>query len=42
LELPVPEKAKADLVGTYNPTQFSFHDDAYWDQKNLKVSDYLD
>ncbi len=42
LELPVPEKANADLIGTYKPTQYSFHDDDYWDKKNLKVADYMD
>ena len=41
LELPVPEKAIADLVGTYTPTQFNFHKDEYWDKKNLKVANYL-
>lgn len=41
LEMKVPERAKADIVGEYAPTPYSFHDDAYWDQKNLKVSDYL-
>ena len=42
LELPVPEKARVDLVGTYSPTQYSFHDDEYWDKKNLQVKDYIE
>ena len=41
LKLPVPERAKVDLVGAYRPSQFNFHTDKYWKRKNLKVSDYL-
>jgi len=36
---PVPEKAPVDLVGTYVPSAYSFHDDEYWDQKQLKIQD---
>ena len=33
----VPEKAKVDLVGNYQPSAYSFHDDDYWVNKNLSV-----
>ncbi len=39
LEMPVPEKAKVDLVGAYQPSRFAFHDDDYWDQKQLKIAE---
>ena len=42
LEIPVPEKANADIIGTYSPTQYGFHDDEYWDKKKLKVADLID
>lgn len=42
LEMPVPDNAEVNIVGTYNPTQFSFQDDEYWDKKKIKVSDSLD
>ncbi len=38
LDLEVPDQANVDLVGIYNPTRFAFHDDKYWDERNLKVS----
>lgn len=38
--LPVPENANVNLVGNYEPSQFSFHDDQYWIDKNIKVADY--
>ena len=37
LGLPVPEKANVDTVGVYQPSQFGFHDDQYWLDKNLSV-----
>ena len=37
--LEVPQKTVVDLVGDYQPTQFNFHTDEYWQEKNLKVSD---
>jgi hypothetical protein len=37
MDLPVPEKADVTLVGEYDPTSFSFRDDAYWLDKELKV-----
>jgi hypothetical protein len=35
----VPQKTVVDLVGDYQPTQFNFHTDEYWQEKDLKVSD---
>lgn len=40
MELEVPEKADVSLIGNYQPTAYSFHDDQYWDDKNLLVKDY--
>lgn len=40
MDMTVPEKTKVDLVGTYNPTTYEFRKDEYWDQKQLKVSDF--
>ncbi len=34
LNMEVPSKAKIDLVGSYNPSQFSFHKDAHWVEMN--------
>ena len=42
LDLPVPEKANVNTVGNYSPSQYSFHDDAYWENKNLKVADLVE
>jgi len=42
LDLEVPEKANVDLVGTYNPSAYSFKDDAYWDKKGLQVKDQME
>lgn len=36
----VPEKADVSLVGDFEPTKFEFRDDAYWEEKQLKVSDF--
>jgi hypothetical protein len=33
----VPEKATVDTVGSYQPTAFRFHDDAYWQERQLRV-----
>ena len=38
LDLEVPQKANVDLVGTFKPTQYSFHQDSIWDERNLKIS----
>ena len=40
LDLPVPAKTNVELVGSYNPTTYEFRKDEYWDQKQLKVSDF--
>jgi hypothetical protein len=40
LDLPVPAKTNVDLVGSYNPTNYEFRKDEYWDGKQLKVSDF--
>ncbi len=39
LGLEVPEKANVAIVGTYQPTAFGFHDDAYWAEKALRVEE---
>jgi len=39
LDLKVPAKAQANLVGDYSPTQYSFQKDEYWDTKNMKVAE---
>ncbi|HET8737815.1 MAG TPA: ThuA domain-containing protein [Pricia sp.] len=40
LDLKVPEKADVRLVGDFDPTQFEFRDDAYWNEKQLKVENF--
>ncbi len=40
LNLPIPQKADVTLVGDYEPTAFEFRTDAYWEEKQLKVSDF--
>ena len=40
LDLPVPTKTNVELVGSYNPTTYEFRKDEYWDEKQLKVSDF--
>ncbi|MEZ4777719.1 MAG: ThuA domain-containing protein [Bacteroidia bacterium] len=37
--LEVPEKASANIEGTFNPSAYNFHKDEYWDEKNLQISD---
>jgi hypothetical protein len=39
LDMKVPQKANVDLVGDYNPSAFAFHDDEYWAEKRLVISD---
>jgi len=41
LELKVPEKANADIVGVFHPSTYSFQDDRYWIEKRLKIKDFL-
>ncbi len=38
LDLEVPTKANVDLVGKYEPTQYSFRDDDYWEKRGLRIS----
>jgi type 1 glutamine amidotransferase len=37
LEMPVPPSADVELVGEYQPTQYEFRDDKYWEDEQLKV-----
>ena len=37
LDMPVPEKANVTLVGDFEPTTFSFREDAYWKDKKLTI-----
>lgn len=40
LDLPVPEKANVDIIGSFNATQYSNYGKLqYWVDKNMKVSD---
>ena len=39
LDIPVPEKANVDLIGTYEPTSYGFTDADHWAEKQLKISD---
>ena len=39
MEIPVPEKANVSLVGAFKPSAYGFKDDAYWDEKQLRISD---
>ncbi|MEM7368990.1 MAG: ThuA domain-containing protein [Bacteroidota bacterium] len=41
LEMDVPEKASAEVVGPYNPRPYSFHKDKHFDDLNMQVSDHL-
>ncbi len=40
MDLPVPERADVGLVGDYQPSAYGFKTDAYWQEKQLKVSDF--
>lgn len=40
--LEVPESAKVDLVGDYQPSAYNFHKDEYWDAKKMKVEDFVE
>lgn len=35
----VPEKADVAIVGDYSPTQYSFQDDSYWQERSIRISD---
>lgn len=39
MELPVPKEANVNLIGTYSPSAYGFRKDAYWNEKQLKISD---
>lgn len=39
LEKEVPAKADVEIVGAYAPTQFSFRDDRYWEERSLLISE---
>ncbi len=38
LKKAVPAAANVDVVGTYEPSRFAFHDDAHWDEKNMIIA----
>ena len=38
LNLEVPEQANVDLVGSYDPSRFAFHDDAHWDSLQIEIA----
>ncbi|NND09325.1 MAG: hypothetical protein HKN87_23375 [Saprospiraceae bacterium] len=41
LDLEVPAEANVELVGPYQPSQYSFHkEENYWQNKGMKVSDF--
>jgi hypothetical protein len=42
LAMDVPEAAGVALVGEYSPSAYSFQTDAYWDGKDLNISDYVE
>ena len=39
LDLEIPRKANVDIVGPYGPSRFGFYDDAYWDERNIKIEE---
>ena len=39
LDMDVPAFANVDVVGAYNPTQFKFESDEYWEERNLVIKD---
>ena len=41
LDMDVPAKAEVGLIGEYQPSSYSFKEDEYWEEKNLKVADYV-
>lgn len=40
LGLKVPEKSNVDLIGNYQPSQYGFFDDAYWEDRAIKISEF--
>ena len=41
LGMDAPKKADVSIVGEYNPSAYSFHDDQHWVDLNLKVADHV-
>ena len=41
LDMDVPAEANVDVVGTFSPSQYNFHSDEYWEEKDLRVEDHL-
>ena len=41
LGMDVPANANVSIVGEYNPSPYSFHDDQHWVDLNLKVVDHM-
>jgi len=39
LNMPVPEKANVDLIGTYKPTAYGFTDTDHWTEKQMQISE---
>jgi hypothetical protein len=37
LDMPVPENANVDLIGTYNPSTYGFTADEHWAEKQLRI-----
>ncbi|MGB6152744.1 MAG: ThuA domain-containing protein [Pricia sp.] len=40
MDMEVPEKANVSLVGEFNPSQFGFKDETYWQEKGVKVEQF--
>ncbi len=39
LEQEIPTKANVDIIGSYEPSKFAFHDDKHWDDLNLIIGE---
>ncbi len=42
LDMKVLEEADVRLVGDYQPSAYSFRSDEYWEEKDLRVEDYVE
>lgn len=40
LDIEVPQKANVDLVGEFNPSAYGFRKNEFWQNKQLKVTDF--
>ena len=40
MDVEVPEKANVSLVGDFDPSQFGFKDETYWEEKGVKVEKF--